>query len=31
VYHHNDERAGLKRRINELLGSPVGEQKAYRR
>jgi hypothetical protein len=29
VYHHNDERAGLKRRINELLGSPVGEQKAY--
>jgi hypothetical protein len=30
VYRHNDERAGLKRRINELLGSPVGEQKAYR-
>jgi tetratricopeptide (TPR) repeat protein len=29
VYRRNDERAALKRRINELLGAPFGEQKSY--
>jgi Flp pilus assembly protein TadD len=29
VYRHNDRRAALKRRVNELLGAPFGEQKAY--
>lgn len=29
VYHRNDERADLKRAINELLGAPFQEQKAY--
>jgi hypothetical protein len=29
VYRHNDERAALKRRINEFLGSLLCEQKAY--
>jgi tetratricopeptide (TPR) repeat protein len=29
VYRHNDERARLKRRVNELLGAPFQEQKAY--
>jgi hypothetical protein len=29
VYRRNDERAGLKRRVNELLGSPLAEQKDY--
>ena len=29
VYRRNDERGALKRRINELLGSPWGEQKEY--
>jgi hypothetical protein len=30
VYRHNDERAALKRRVNEKLGSPLTEEKAYR-
>jgi hypothetical protein len=29
VYRLNDQRAALKRRINELLGSPLVEQKSY--
>jgi tetratricopeptide (TPR) repeat protein len=29
VYRHNDDRAGLKRRVSELLGSPWYEQKGY--
>ena len=29
VYRTNDERAGLKRRINELLGSELFEEKSY--
>jgi hypothetical protein len=29
VYRRNDERAALKRRINELLGAPFGDQKEY--
>ncbi len=30
VYHQNDKRAALKRQINELLGSELVEEKAYR-
>jgi hypothetical protein len=30
VYRHNDERAALKRRVNEKLGSPLLEEKSYR-
>jgi tetratricopeptide (TPR) repeat protein len=29
IYRRNDERSRLKRRINELLGAPFGEQKQY--
>ena len=29
VYFNNDDRARLKRRINELLGSPLIEEKSY--
>ncbi len=29
VYHHNDERAAIKRKINELLGSSIREEKWY--
>ena len=29
VYHTNDRRAALKRRINELLDSPILEEKSY--
>lgn len=29
VYHYNDERAALKRQINELLGSEIIEEKSY--
>jgi Family of unknown function (DUF6165) len=29
VYHQNDRRAALKRRINELLGSALVEEKSY--
>ena len=29
VYHSNDERAALKRQINELLGSDIVEEKSY--
>ena len=29
VYHENDRRAALKRRINELLGSHIVEEKCY--
>jgi tetratricopeptide (TPR) repeat protein len=29
VYRHNDRRAALKRRINELLGSRIVEEKSY--
>jgi hypothetical protein len=29
VYHQNDRRAALKRRINELLGSVLVEEKSY--
>src|SRR5262249_1434140 len=29
VYHQNDRRASLKQQINELLGAPFAEQKAY--
>jgi hypothetical protein len=29
VYRRNDERAALKRRIDEFLGAPWGEQKEY--
>jgi hypothetical protein len=31
VYKDNDERAALKRRINDLLGSPLVEEKSYAR
>ena len=31
VYRNNDERAALKRRINDLLGSPLVEEKSYAR
>ena len=31
VYIENDERARLKRRINDKLGSPIVEEKSYRR
>lgn len=30
VYHRNDERGTLKRRINQLLGSALSEEKSYR-
>lgn len=30
VYQRNDERAALKRRINEILGSAIVEEKSYR-
>ena len=30
VYHENDRRAALKRRINELTGSELVEEKSYR-
>lgn len=30
VYRHNDERAALKRRVNEKLGSAWREEKSYR-
>lgn len=30
VYQRNDERAALKKRINELLGSQIVEEKSYR-
>ena len=29
VYRNNDARAGIKRRINQLLGSALVEEKAY--
>ena len=29
VYHTNDQRADAKRRINELLGSELVEEKSY--
>jgi hypothetical protein len=29
VYRHNDERAALKRRVNEKLGSALVEEKSY--
>jgi post-segregation antitoxin (ccd killing protein) len=29
VYKENDNRAALKRRINEMLGSPIVEEKSY--
>jgi hypothetical protein len=29
VYRHNDRRTALKRRINELLGSAIREEKQY--
>jgi hypothetical protein len=29
VYHHNDQRAASKRRINELLSSTIVEEKSY--
>ncbi|HEY1379498.1 MAG TPA: DUF6165 family protein [Gemmataceae bacterium] len=31
VYKNNDERAALKRRVNDLLGSPLVEEKSYAR
>jgi hypothetical protein len=31
VYHKNDERAAIKRKINELLGSRIVEEKSYAR
>ena len=31
VYHQNDQRAALKRQINELLGSKIIEEKAYQK
>ena len=31
VYIENDERARLKRRINEKLGSAIVEEKSYRK
>lgn len=30
VYRRNDERAAIKRRINDLLGSEIVEEKSYR-
>jgi 3-methyladenine DNA glycosylase/8-oxoguanine DNA glycosylase len=30
VYRQNDERAAIKRRINDLLGSEIVEEKSYR-
>jgi hypothetical protein len=30
VYHHNDERAAIKKRINVALGSRIVEEKSYR-
>jgi predicted nucleic acid-binding Zn-ribbon protein len=30
VYRNNDERARIKRRIDELLGSPLREEKSYK-
>lgn len=30
VYHENDERAALKRALNEQLGSPLVEEKLYK-
>jgi hypothetical protein len=30
VYRHNDRRVALKRRINELLGSAIREEKQYK-
>lgn len=30
VYHENDERAAIKREVNERLGSPLVEEKLYR-
>ncbi len=30
VYRHNDERAALKRRVSEKLGSTLLEEKSYR-
>jgi hypothetical protein len=29
VYHHNDSRSALKAKINQLLHSPIAEQKQY--
>jgi hypothetical protein len=29
VYHHNDQRAATKRRINDLLSSTIVEEKSY--
>jgi len=29
IYHDNDQRAALKRKINELLGSTIIEEKSY--
>jgi hypothetical protein len=29
VYRHNDRRAALKRRVNDLLGSRLVEEKSY--
>ena len=29
VYHNNDQRAALKRKINVLLGSKIIEEKSY--
>ncbi len=29
VYHHNDERAALKKRVNVALGSRIVEEKSY--
>ena len=31
VYRHNDERAAIKRRVNERLGSALVEEKSYAR
>lgn len=31
VYRRNDERAALKKRINEMLGSEIVEEKSYRK
>lgn len=30
VYHENDERAAIKREVNDRLGSPLVEEKLYR-
>ena len=29
VYHHNDERAAIKKRVNVALGSRIVEEKSY--